>query len=465
MTALADLFADPARLLSRAKSKAPEPRTLRKVVAAMSEEQGANLSSESTEVLQARIATAAAAGADGLNRLSRRELREGCRAFLYPPHPPGRSPEIGDPLIGHVVRLQRRAAYLALIDAYLDSFAIDDPDVLRLAKALALTAQSWPWREVDQWAGRAETFKIFDPEQAPDFLAAAVLGSPALPRSILEKAGLISEGRRKGGLAEAAFRAACRTTASKLGHAAIPFQDRVLEWARDGGQTLVFPKAWPAYAGALFSPWRSDDPPPAHRNALIEAAVAYGGDPRVNESRWATVRDDVSSAYDVIVRWLTKASVEQFFDIVNETMTLRPDMWKERRAFWTDYLKADMISAAWVAFGADGAHRAARAARANADVGLSMFGRLSSGGGRSPEHAALIMKIGDLTVVEWSHNGRCNIWRRGDAAIPKLFRYNTRGLPDYTPSELMNAPLGLTHQGAWQWKVAQAIKHETGLRP
>ena len=206
------------------------------------------------------------------------------------------------------------------------------------------------------------------------------------------------------------------------------------------------------------------EPSPAHKATLIDTAVGYAGDPRVQQSRWRQVRENAADAYEVIVRWLTKASVEQFFDIVAQT-TDRPDMWAQRRKFWEAYLKADMISAAWVAFGADGARRAELAAAQSGDAGLSMFGRLGAGGGRTSEHAALIMRIGDLTVVEWSHNGRWNIWRKSDRNHPELFRHNARRWPDYEPRELMNGPVWGAHQGNWQATVRETIQRNTGLRP
>lgn len=342
----------------------------------------------------------------------------------YPPHPPGRSPDVGDALISQVVHLQRRAAYLALIDAYLDGFAIDDDDVDRLARALAATAATWPWREADLWPERFAAFNLLDPADAPKRLATAMLRADAPPRAILEAAGLQSDGRRKGGLAEAGFREACGMVAGSAPKSAAPLQDRLIAWGLDGAQALAFPKAWPDFACALFKPWQVEEPPAAHKTVLIDSALAHAGDPRVNEGKWRPVRSAFGEAYDVVVRWLTKASVEQFFDIVSETMVDRPDMWAQRRAFWTQYLKNNAISAAWVAFGADGAERAKRAARTSGDRGLSMFGRLSSGNGRTSQHSALIMTIGDLTVVEWSHNGKCYIWKRSDEdqATDRVFR-------------------------------------------
>lgn len=461
MTLLANLLADPSKLLARTKAKAPAPTRLIKAVNTMEVRGGATEDADNTEIVQRRIAAAVSGGSSSLVNLSRRDLREGCRVFFYPPHPPGRAREIGDPLVERVFQLQRRAPYLALIDAYLDGFAVDDPDISNLATALATAAISWPWRPTDLWPERAAKFNLFDPADAPRRLAEAVLGSDTTPRALLDQAGLNSEGRRKGGLAEASFKAACGLTASKLGRAAIPLQARVLAWAQDGGATLAFPRAWPEFVSALFKPWRGEDPPSAHKNALIEAAVAYGGDPRIGE-RWKSVNDE--DAYEVVVRWLTKASVEQFFDIVSETMTDRPDMWAQRRQFWTQYLKANAISAAWVAFGTDGADRAKRVARTSGDRGFAMFGRLSAGNGRTSQHAALIMRIGDLTVVEWSHNGKCYIWRTSERSAPKLFLRNDANWADYEPRELMYAPLDVTHNSGWQFRIATILRDQAGIR-
>lgn len=461
MSHFADILNAPDRLLLRVKSKAPEPMRLRKTVAALQQAGGVERSNQSIAEVQERIALAAE---QDMSVLSRRDLREGCRSFLYPPHPPGRSPQIGDKLVGEVIALQRRAAYLALIDAYLDGFEHGDPDIVRLAQALAKSSKSWPWRPTDLWPERLKAFNLFDPVEAPSRIAAAILRSNDPVRGILTGAGLDSEGRRLGGLAETAFRAACQVVAEKPSESVRPWQARLIAWATDNGKPLDFPKAWPNYAGALFRPWIGKEPAPDHRAQLIEAALAYAGDPRVSEARWRPVRAEFGDAYDVIVRWLTKASVEQFFDIVSETMTDRPDMWEQRRRFWTRYLKADKISAAWVAFGSDGAARATRVARSSGDRGLSMFGKLSSGSGRTPQHASLIMRIGDLVVAEWSHNGKCYFWRYNDKAAPKLFLHNTRGWADYDPSELMGAPLDATHNSGWEARIAGILRDHAGVR-
>jgi len=461
MTLLSTLFDDPEAFVAPLRVRAPGLVSLPRAVAGIGGEER-DRDVELTGPLQSRVAGIIRSGQSAT--LSRRDLRESARTWLHVPHPPGREPAIGDELLAEIGRLERRSALFALLDAYLDAFDEADVDLIRLAGQLSEMNAAWPWRATDPWPARLDAFDLLSPSTAPGRIAGAVLASEQGTRPVFEAAGLTTEGRRLGGLGEAAFRSACLQVGDIKPETAVIPQERLMAWAGESGG-LVYPKAWPEFAGALFRPWRSADPARKHKTALIERALGYAGDPRVNQARWRPVKDAAGDAYEVILRWLTRASVEQFFDIVSETMTDRPDMWAERRKFWTAYLRADMISAAWVAFGSDGARRADRAATQTRGSGLSMFGRLSTGSGRTPQHAALIMRIGDLTIVDWSHNGSWNIWKRRDPHHPVLFRHNRQRLPDYAPAELMNAPAKGPHMSGWQFKVANIIKAETGLRP
>jgi hypothetical protein len=351
------------------------------------------------------------------------------------------------------------------LNSYLDAFSVDDPDVRRLAANLTRLTPRWPWREADTWQTKAKTFALFDPDMAPIRIGSAVVGSDQPTHAVLEGAGLNTDGRRRGGLAEAAFREACRMVAAGPVTPLLAAQSRLIDWGEFRAGGFAFPRIWPDFAAALLSPWAGREPPPAHKRLLVDSVLDYAGDPRIRETRWRPVRQAREDAYRVIVQWLTKASVEQFFDIVSETMRDRPDMWAQRRKFWTSYLKADLISAAWVAFGSAGANRADQAAARTGDKGLTMFGRLASGGGRTAEHAALIMQIGDLTVVEWSHNGSWNIWTRDAKRKPILFGHNEKYEADYKPQELIGAPINGAHSGNWQWTIADVIWRHTGLRP
>lgn len=461
MTRLASLLDHPDALLAALRVRAPELTLLPRAVAKISGE-AHHIEREPTEALQRRVAALIAG--DGVSTLSRSDLRESCRTFLHPPHAPARDLEVAKPLCDEVERLQRRSAFFALLDAYLDGFDAGDEALLWLAKRLNTAHKRWPWRDTDPWPARIQTYELLSPSKAPGRIAAAILEGETDHRLILDQAGLTTEGRRLGGLGAASFSAACQSVRKLKGTASLTSQDRLLDWSGTQGP-LLYPKAWPEFAAALFEPWRTVEPHREHKTRIMDRAIAHAGDPRINRPRWRPVEDAAGEAYAVILRWLTQASVRQFFDIVSETMTDRPDMWAERRKFWTQYLDADMITAAWVAFGSDGANRADRAASRASDKSLSMFGRLSAGAGRSSQHAALIMRIGDLTIAEWSHNGKYNIWSAGDDRHPVLFKHNSRRFADYDPTELMYAPTSGSHTSGWQYRVAQIIRDQTGLRP
>ena len=460
MTALKEVIADPVSLARRLRVAPPEPGKLRKVVEGIKGDGGPRPGVGIPEI-QARMVSASKQGE--VHLLTRRDFRIGCQAFLIGQEAPGRDPDVRQQVLQVVKSLKRRAAFLALLDAYLNSFRDDDDATQSLGSQLSFIARDWPWRPRDLWPERFDAFNLLDAEIAPKRLAVAVLNANTPPLQVLDQAGLGSAGRRRGGLAEAAFKIACRSIADRRGPSSLPHQQRLMAWARDEVAPLGFPTSWPDYAAALFLPWTAQEPAAEHKAAILDAAIAYAGDPRTRVRDWRVVAPE---ARGVVIRWLTRASVEQFFDIVTET-TARPDMWADRRRFWTAYLRADHISAAWVAFGSAGAIRARQAAQRNNDAGLSMFGRLASGGGRTPEHAALIMEIGDLIIVEWSHNGRWYAWPKISRDRPQLFRHNTRNLPDYAPQELMGAPESGVHhhEGGWKATVAHLIYRHTGLRP
>ena len=114
------------------------------------------------------------------------------------------------------------------------------------------------------------------------------------------------------------------------------------------------------------------------------------------------------------------------------------------------------INAAWVAFGDDGARLAQQAARTSGDRAFAVFGRQEE---KSPQHAALIVKIGDLTIVDWSHNAKYNVWEHGDKGHPPLFKAR------YARGELYSAPLRESHSApanyTWQKKLARIIERKT----
>lgn len=460
MPELKSLLEISENLVKPLRVKAPEAALLTKAVSKISGDVR-SINVEDIGALQKRVEKIILE--EGAASLSRKDLRESCRTYLSPPHAPARTPKLAADILQQVEQLQRRSAFFALIDAYLDGFSEDDPVVIKLAERLEQLNKNWPWRPLDPWPARIQNYNLLTPHLAPQAIAKTIIEYGQPHGAVFESAGLNTDGRRVGALAAASFVAGCDLLRKHKGSASIPYQLRLIDWSNEHGR-LPYPTAWPEFARALFEPWISAEPGSIHRNRIVDRAISHGGDPRINHHAWKPVEEISKEAYHTVIRWLTQASVRQFFDIVSETMTDGKEMWEKRRKFWTSYLDAEMISKAWVAFGADGALRAQNAARRTNDMSLSMFGRLESGQGRSPQHAALIMAIGDLIVVDWSHNGKYNIWPKNAPNRPALFKRGSR-YGDYAPYDLMHAPINGPHIGNWQEKVAQIIRSETGLRP
>lgn len=466
MTHLVNLLIDPHLLAARLRVGPTEPEQMRRAVARISHMGPATLQeSEEISVIQQRIASWATT--PGAQRLSRRDLRTGCQAALHPPHPLAADEAVIGRLLHEVEHNRRRAAFFALIDAYLDGFNQDDQSLMAFAKRLETLASRWPWRESDNWPARIAQFHLLDPARAPGLLARRVLDDEVSLDTVLQAAGLDTVGRRFGRLAETAFRAACRLVRQMKGQEAVQGQRTLIAWARNDSGDFGYPRVWPEFVEASLTPWEIDEPSEAHKSALLEVLERFGGgDPRAVPSRWRTVMNQAPAAYAVLMRWLTRASVLQFLDIVDRLM---PDhasklMWSYRRAFWMSYLLSDGsspgIDAAWVAFGDDGARLARKVARETGDKSFTAFGKQTD---KSGQHAALILRMGDLTIVDWSHSAKYQVWERGQKGAPELFKDR------YGYGELYSAPLQESHVSprtfTWQKNLARIIERRNFFTP
>lgn len=457
MSELAALLSRPDALSARLKVRSIEPASLQRIVARMPGIATSTLDAEQTGALQRRLHDAVREGR--IEGLKARDLREGCKVFLVAPEPLIDNPQTAEAVLERVQRKGQRSALLALVAAYIDGFRLSE-QFLQFAQRLRQILRRWKGRPIEPWPTLDKAIGLFNPETAPTKIAAAVLGSDRRPVEVLSAMGLDSMIRQRGGLAEAAFREAARIVSAKRGLPAIPLQDRIIDWLRDAEGAVLFSSQLPSAASALLIPWADSDPPNDHRSKLLDVLQGIaGGDPRVKPGGWRTVREQAPAAYAVMMRWLTAASVFQFFDIIDRSLARDPaarTMWAYRRRFWTAYLHgeegAPQIEEAWVAFGEDGARLARQVARENKETALA-FGTQEDKGAM---HAALIVRIGDLLIVDWSHNAKCNFWRRGERGQPELYRSR------YPAGSLYSAPTQHSHAApahySWQKAFAQIIE-------
>ena len=164
----------------------------------------------------------------------------------------------------------------------------------------------------------------------------------------------------------------------------------------------------------------------------------------------------------LVFRWLIGESLEQFFSII-DSMALE-HQWKYRKAFWKAYYDKGVLDEAWVAFGPGAILHARRLFGANFSAG-------ELEGATQSNQSVLIIKIKDLVLAEWSHNGKCRAWKSNDKFSPATYKSKYYGSSLRTSSMKIVKTLqqdGISHQQSenyhWQRRLAEFIYDETGIR-
>lgn len=225
------------------------------------------------------------------------------------------------------------------------------------------------------------------------------------------------------------------------------------------GDQWRFPGATQNLISACLRPWTNKEPNADLKSYLMDELKARLGDPRIETTKWFGAED---SDVKILVRWLANESLQLFLDIVDKTAV--DSMWSYRRAFWNAYFDADVITEAWVAFGPDALYELGLCYPDRKQKGSREFATLSGAGS---DQSVLLMRMGDHTIAEWSHNGRVWIWEEGqnDKKPPNLYRstYYKEECRGYE-----NLQFWGNHTGApnyhWQTRVASQIHKLTGVR-
>jgi len=155
----------------------------------------------------------------------------------------------------------------------------------------------------------------------------------------------------------------------------------------------------------------------------------------------------------VMLRWMVDASLEEFFALI--ARRAQEDHWRYRKAFWSAYLKGGHIADACVVLGENAELEARRRWR----DAIPAHGELSGG---LPDHCVLILRVANVVVTEWSHNGTCRLWLQGDKGCPRFHarRYSRDDLTQKARHEQRHD--GNTHY-TWQQRLAGVIRRETGI--
>lgn len=453
MSRLRQALGSDASLIARLKVR-PTLHELPRAVRAMRSDGGEFAPVETLDDFQSRMFEIIACG--DMSRITKRELRRLPDAMFASPRPLARQEGVRDLVLGELHLRGQRSAVYALAAQYVERFDPEDADFAFVAQWLAKAVMRWDWMLADRQARLA----FFDPSRAPRSIAELALSSERRPKEILEDLGLI-ESAQGGGLGAAAFSAGCHIVAAMVGKGALGSQNKLLEWSTVDG-AYAYDKQWEDFAQALLAPWSgAEGPPEYHQERISEALIAFAGDPRttVRQLKWERVKARDARLFDLLIGWLTRAAILQFLDVVGQSAL--DEHWRYRRAFWESYLNAGHIDRAWVAFGSN-AVALARRTQSSSKNTTRPFGEVERGTGRNSDQSALILQIGDVTIADWSHSGKYNVWLPGAPNRPDLFKSR------YSAWSLDAAVIREAHNGSdrysWQERLAGLIQNHTGRR-
>lgn len=245
--------------------------------------------------------------------------------------------------------------------------------------------------------------------------------------------------------------------------------DKVLNWAPRSGAPPHRSDIRVPFANALLLPW--EDPrtptPVATRELLLDVFVrpqSYG-DPRWPGRAGYQWHGVEGSAISVVKRWLAGKSLEIFIDALKLTAD---ETWRYREKFWLAYYRRGYIDDVWLVLGS----------QAQQMIGTQNFGQPLDRGllvNDSPgQRSVLLLQIGKLTFVEWSHNGALRAYLTADPRSPRLYRneYDAADLSDHRSlwmhdEQAQNKNPHLYHHGGsdgvWQSKARDFIRREVGI--
>jgi hypothetical protein len=298
-----------------------------------------------------------------------------------------------------------------------------------------------------EWRRRATTYRLLE-EDGPHHIARLIQANEMSGTEILKDAGLDDE------LGSGEFvRLITHALLKKLRDEgdARPEASALLrpfEFLAPNSR-LRFPSDAHLVANALLLPYVAQSPRASARQQIERFLLTHLKDPRFERGAWQRVSQNAEA---VLRRWIIGATLKDFFRLISRNALEKH--WKYREAFWSAYLKKEMIGDAWVVLGEE-----ARAAARRIWKEVPPYGILHGSGDSA--HCVLLLKIGSLTVAEWSHNGKCRIWCDGNELAPNFYErlYLKAQLRDGADEELIHMA---SDYYTWQGKLASLIRSETG---
>ena len=403
-----------------------------------------------------------------LERIDHRDLRQLPWILFYPPRHDDRARHRGPtgwlgarPRIVQEYRHwlsdgRRTRSVLALLHEFLRVYPVDLPtfdDLRRLLQGAVEAGASPPLPSLRKWRQRCRDFGLLGTDGGWSFVQKLVSTAGA-PDEALGLAGL-DAGLARCGFLESGIR-------KYLPNAGVLLAENRLDVARlerllavlecEGKLRFDARVSRVEIATALLRPFVDRAPEQETKERLQSFFLRHFGDPRLRSGRnkWSGVPDEIRH---VVIEWLVKEALEEFFLLIKETAL--DEHWRYREAFWKAFLRQKSIEKAWFILGP----RASRLSKSQSKEQESTTGMLS---GAQSDQSVLLLRMPGMTIAEWSHNGSCRIWLDGNPDVPAFYKSS------YSRYALMRgADFSQRHvyseYGRWQDRIARWMHENTGV--
>ena len=194
-------------------------------------------------------------------------------------------------------------------------------------------------------------------------------------------------------------------------------------------------------------------------------------DPITGKSKWPSVPDNLGGiqarerCLDIVRKWQVFRSITLFFKIIEQVVdSEHKHQFPIRRDFWLKYFDKGMVQDAWVVLGPKAQAQMDRLKQQTEDYRALKWASMSGG---PSDQCALLMKLGDTTVMEFSHSGKVRMWGEKDGSTEVRSGVPVLHDPAYRADDLRaDCPKSqmFTHDPYGRWRVSadQCIARLTG---
>jgi hypothetical protein len=192
-------------------------------------------------------------------------------------------------------------------------------------------------------------------------------------------------------------------------------------------------------------------------------------DPVSEKHSWPSVpnvlggNDVREKCLGAVRKWQVFRSITLFFKIIEQVVdSEHKHQFPARRKFWLSYFDRGEVTDAWVILGSKARERMIQLKNQNVEEFHALkWGSLSGG---PSDQCALLMKLGNTTVMELSHSGRARMWsQRGSTKdhIPVLHNatYQAAKLRAECPDD---QKIRHDDKGRWRIKAQRCIQKLAG---